>query len=91
MQACGFRFLKLDADILIDGTKQVNAQIHAADIRNYLERYGIKLIISKIEDERTLAGVLNYNIKLGQGFLFSEPRPVRPEVFGDPGDAEAAA
>jgi cyclic-di-GMP phosphodiesterase TipF (flagellum assembly factor) len=91
LQACGFRFLKLDADILIDGMKQVNAQIHAADIRSYLERYGIKLIISKIEDERSLASVLNYNIKLGQGFLFSEPRPVRPEVFGDPGDAEAAA
>jgi cyclic-di-GMP phosphodiesterase TipF (flagellum assembly factor) len=91
LQAFGFRFLKLDADILLDGMKQVNAQIHAADIRSYLERYGIKLIISKIEDERTLAGVLNYNIKLGQGFLFSEPRPVRPEVFGDAGDAEAAA
>ncbi len=91
LQACGFRFLKLDADILIDGMKQVNAQIHAADIRSYLERYGIKLIISKIEDERSLASVLNYNIKLGQGFLFSEPRPVRPEVFVDSGDAEAAA
>jgi len=91
LQTCGFRFLKLDADILIDGMNKVNAQIHAADIRSYLERYGIKLIISKIEDERSLAGVLNYNIKLGQGFLFSEPRPVRPEVFGDAGDAEAAA
>ncbi|MHA1165110.1 MAG: EAL domain-containing protein [Alphaproteobacteria bacterium] len=93
LQDCGFRFLKLDADILINGMNRVNAQIHAADIRSYLERFGIKLIISKIEDESTLASVLNYNIKLGQGFLFSEPRPVRPEVFGDADDddAEAAA
>ncbi len=91
MQERGFRYLKLDADILIDGMSRVNAQIHAADIRSYLERYDIKLIVSKIEDERTLARVVEFIIKLGQGFLFSEPRPVRPEVFSDTGDAEVAA
>ena len=91
MQDRGFRFLKLDADILIHGMSRVNAQIHAADIRSYLERFGIRLIVSKIEDERTLASVLDYNVKLGQGFLFSEPRPVRPEVFGSADEAEAAA
>ena len=91
LQDRGFRFMKLDADILIHGMSRVNAQIHAADMRSYLERYGIKLIISKIEDERTLTSVLDYNMKLGQGFLFSEPRPVRPEVFVGAEGAEEAA
>jgi cyclic-di-GMP phosphodiesterase TipF (flagellum assembly factor) len=70
---------------------RVNAQIHAADIRSYLERFNIKLVVTMIEDERTLTNVLDYNVKLGQGFLFSEPRPVRPEVFGSSEDAEVAA
>ncbi len=90
MQERGFRFMKVDADILLHGMSQANAQIHAADMRSYLERYDIQLIVSKIEDERDLANVLDYNVKLGQGFLFSEPRPVRPEIF-DAGDEEAAA
>lgn len=92
VQSKGFRFLKLDASVFLHGMSQANAQIHAADMRSYLERFGIQLIISKIEDERTLADVLDYHARLGQGYLFSEPRPVRPEVFGNAeSGAEAAA
>ena len=90
MQDRGFRFMKIDADLLLHGMSEANAQIHAADMRSYLERFGIQLIVSKIENERDLTSVLEYHAKLGQGFLFSEPRPVRPEIFGD-GEAEAAA
>jgi cyclic-di-GMP phosphodiesterase TipF (flagellum assembly factor) len=90
MQDRGFRFIKIDADILLHGMSEANAQIHAVDMRSYLERFGIQLIVSKIENERDLNDVLDYHAKLGQGFLFSEPRPVRPEIFGD-GNTEAAA
>lgn len=90
MQDRGFRFMKVDANVLLHGMSEANSQIHAADMRSYLERFDIQLIISKIEDERELANVLDYHVKFGQGFLFSEPRPVRPEIFGD-SDAEAAA
>lgn len=90
MQDRGFHFMKIDADLLLRGMSQANAQIHAADMRSYLERFGIQLIVSKIEEERDLASVLDFSVKLGQGFLFSEPRPVRPEIFGT-GDEEAAA
>lgn len=90
MQRRGFRFMKVDADVLLHGMSEANAQIHAADMRSYLERYGIQLIVSKIESEQALANLLDYHVKLGQGYLFSEPRPVRPEVFAA-ADAEAAA
>lgn len=92
VQNRGFRFLKVDADVLLHGMSEANAQIHAADMRSYLERFGIQLIIAKIENEQTLSNVLDFHVRLGQGYLFSEPRPVRPEVFGEPqSGAEAAA
>jgi cyclic-di-GMP phosphodiesterase TipF (flagellum assembly factor) len=90
MQDRGFRFMKVDADVLIGELGEANAQIHAADMRSYLERFDIELVITKIESEAELSNVLDCDVKLGQGFLFSEPRPVRPEIFGN-SDAEAAA
>ena len=89
MQERGFRFIKIDADVLLHGMSEANAQIHAADIRSYLLRFGIALIVTKIEDERDLASVMDFNAKLGQGFVFSEPRPIRPELFRT-GDEAAA-
>ena len=89
MQEQGFRFIKIDADVLLRGMSEANAQIHAADIRSYLLRFGIALIVTKIEDERDLASVMDFNAKLGQGFVFSEPRPIRPELFRT-GDEAAA-
>ena len=85
----GFRTVKLSADLFLNGMAEAGAQIHAVDMKSYLERFGIQLIIEKIEDERTLANVLDHNVKLGQGYLFSEPRPVRPEVFSAKEDAAA--
>ena len=90
LQERGFRYMKIDADVLLHGMSEANAQIQAADIRSYLERFGIVMIVSKIEDERDLASVMDINAKLGQGFVFSEPRPVRPEIFRT-GDEAAAA
>lgn len=85
----GFRTVKLTADVFLNGMVEAGARIHAVDMKSYLERFGIQLIIEKIEDERVLASVLDHNVKLGQGYLFSEPRPVRPEVFGAKEDAAA--
>lgn len=85
----GFRTVKLSADLFLNGMAEAGARIHAADMKNYLERFGIQLIVEKIEDERTLVNVLDHNVKLGQGYLFSEPRPVRPEVFGAKEEAAA--
>lgn len=90
MQDRGFRFMKVDANVLTGELGEANAQIHAADMRSYLERFDIELVVTKIESEAELSNVLEYDVKLGQGFLFSEPRPVRPEIFGN-SDAEAAA
>jgi cyclic-di-GMP phosphodiesterase TipF (flagellum assembly factor) len=91
LHARGFRTLKLDAALFLNGMGQAGARIHPADMKSYLERFGMQLVIERLEDEATLASVLDHHVQFGQGHLFSEPRPVRPEVFGEKADDAAAA
>ena len=86
----GFRTVKIAAKTFLHGMAEAGARIHPADMTSYLERFGMQLIVEKIEDETSLAAVLENNVRLGQGYLFSEPRPVRPEVFEGKVGAEAA-
>ncbi len=90
LQRQGVRFIKIDAKRLLHNIEQTGVRIHIADLRSYLKRYDIELVASKIEDESALTQLQNYNIKLGQGFLFSEPRPVRPEIFKKGSSQQAA-
>lgn len=90
LSARAFRFLKLDVRVFLHGMADAGARIHAADMAGYLDRYGLQLIIEKIEDDRSVASLVDYDVTLGQGFLFSEPRPVRPEVFDDAAMTAAA-
>jgi cyclic-di-GMP phosphodiesterase TipF (flagellum assembly factor) len=76
----GFRFLKVDAATLLAGAP-AGAQIHMDDYSSLLARYGIKLVAEKIETERTVLELLELDVGFGQGFLFSEPRPVRSEFL----------
>ncbi|MGI9413391.1 MAG: EAL domain-containing protein [Hyphomicrobiales bacterium] len=77
----GFRFLKVDAHTLIDGMAGAGAQIHSADLKALLGRYGIELVAEKVETERDVVNLLDFEVGLGQGYLFSEPRLVREEII----------
>jgi cyclic-di-GMP phosphodiesterase TipF (flagellum assembly factor) len=77
----GFAFLKVDAHTLIDGMNSSGAQIHSADLKALIGRFGIELIAEKIETERQVVTLLDYQVGLGQGYLFSEPRLVREEII----------
>lgn len=39
-----------------------------------LDRHGIDLIVEKVESEKTLVELLDFQIDFGQGYLFGEPR-----------------
>ncbi len=78
-----FKYVRISADRLVNGMAELGARIHGADKAHYLERYGLHLIVERIETERQLATLSDYSIKLGQGYLFAEPRPVRPELIGE--------
>ena len=61
--------------------------IHAADLSDLLGRYGISLIAERIETENQVVDLLDYDVRFGQGFLFSPPRPVRAEALAGRGRA----
>jgi cyclic-di-GMP phosphodiesterase, flagellum assembly factor TipF len=82
---CGF--LKIATSVLLDRNSQAAADIHPADIAGLLARNGIELIAEKVEAEETVVDLLDFDVKTGQGNLFSPPRPVKPD--GKSGDSDA--
>ena len=57
--------------------KQANAPVAAEDFKELLARSGIDLIVERVEEEKTVVQLLEFNVGYGQGFLFGEPKPVR--------------
>lgn len=88
---CGVRYIKVPASLLLDQKQVSAADIHAADLSSLLERFGINLIAEKIEGERSVIDLLDYEVRFGQGFLFSAPRPLRPENATQAATDKAAA
>jgi cyclic-di-GMP phosphodiesterase TipF (flagellum assembly factor) len=87
----GFRFVKAPATLLFNRVGVASTDIHPADFSDLLGRFGIDLIAERIENETTVVDLLDYDVRFGQGFLFSPPRPVRAEALqGVAGDAREA-
>jgi cyclic-di-GMP phosphodiesterase, flagellum assembly factor TipF len=55
------------------------SDIHPSDLSDLLGRFGIDLIAERIEGERAVVDLLDFDVRFGQGFLFAPPRPLRPE------------
>jgi cyclic-di-GMP phosphodiesterase TipF (flagellum assembly factor) len=94
LNARGFRFIKAPAILLLNRVGSATGNIHPADFSDLLGRHGIDLVAERIESESSVVDLLDYDIRFGQGFLFSPPRPVRAEalqgVAGDAGKSEPA-
>lgn len=76
----GVRFVKVPATLLLSKAGAA-ADIHAADLSDLLGRHGISLIAERLETEAVVVDLLDYDVRFGQGFLFSPPRPVRAEAL----------
>jgi len=85
-----FRFLKVPAKLLLDKTTGAQSDIHPEDLADLLARSGIDLIAERIESEGVVVDLLDYDVRFGQGFLFSPPRPVRAEALQAGGASDAA-
>lgn len=83
----GVRFIKVPAALLLDPRQSSTSDIHPSDLSDLLGRFGIDLIAEKIEGERTVVDLLDYDVRFGQGFLFAPPRPLRPEGASATGGA----
>jgi cyclic-di-GMP phosphodiesterase TipF (flagellum assembly factor) len=87
----GFRFIKVPAALLLNRVGAASTDIHPADLSDLLGRFGIDLIAEKIEAENTVVDLLDYDVRFGQGFLFSPPRPVRAEALQGMSDTAEVA
>jgi cyclic-di-GMP phosphodiesterase TipF (flagellum assembly factor) len=86
-----FRFLKVPAKLLLNPASASQSDIHPGDFADLLARSGIDLIAERIESENVVVDLLDYDVRFGQGFLFSLPRPVRAEALqGSSGEVDAS-
>ena len=76
-----FRFLKVPAALLLNPALASQSDIHPGDLADLLARSGIDLIAERIEKESMVVDLLDFDVRFGQGFLFSPPRPVRVEAL----------
>jgi cyclic-di-GMP phosphodiesterase TipF (flagellum assembly factor) len=83
----GVRFIKVPATLLLDPRRASTSDIHPSDLSDLLGRFGIDLIAERIEGERAVVDLLDYDVRFGQGFLFAPPRPLRPEGASATGGA----
>ncbi len=83
-----FRFLKVPAKLLLNKAANAQSDIHPEDLADLLARSGIDLIAERIENENMVVDLLEYDVRFGQGFLFSAPRPVRAEALHGASDGD---
>lgn len=83
----GVRFIKVPAALLLDPRQASASDIHPSDLSDLLGRFGIDLIAERIEGERAVVDLLDFDVRFGQGFLFAPPRPLRPEGASATGGA----
>jgi cyclic-di-GMP phosphodiesterase, flagellum assembly factor TipF len=85
-----FRYVKIEAKTLLHDMAEARASIPAADMSSYLDRFDLKLIVEKVDDEASLERLMDYGVDLAEGDLFARPRPVTPEMFRELAEADAA-
>ena len=75
MKALPIRFLKLDAAWLVQEASQQGGASRINQLKKRLDAAGIDLIVKRIESEKQMRDLLDFNIDYGQGHLFAKPEP----------------
>src|SRR5205085_5882449 len=79
----GVRFVKLPAEMLLEPGSRRGLDVEAGDLAAVLSRAGIRLVAERVEREEDVPNLLDLDVPLAQGFVFSPPRPVRAEVLSE--------
>ncbi|MEQ1609354.1 MAG: EAL domain-containing protein [Hyphomonadaceae bacterium] len=85
LQAAGVKFVKVNVERLLEeltpgGERPISSitrDIAAEDVPAVFVRYGIDLIAEKMETEKSVIEVLEFEIPFGQGHVFGAPRPIK--------------
>ncbi len=82
MKAAGIRFVKLDAEVFLEGLPTTSgAHVPAADIVRFLSDKDLSLIVGEITDKAQLSRIVDCGVLFGNGRLFGGPRVVKAQVF----------
>ena len=87
----GIRFVKAPAALLMEHAEGESADIAAGDLSALLARASVVLIADQVGDDTTVADMIELGVMMGQGLVFSPPRPVKPDVFAEPAEPAPAA
>jgi len=85
LQAAGVKFVKVNVERLLEEltpggerpTSSITRDIAPEDVPAVFVRYGIDLIAEKMETEKSVIEVLEFEIPFGQGHVFGAPRPIK--------------
>lgn len=77
----------MSADVFRHGLIAGEAVIPTEEIRPLFEDAGLQLIVHHMSDEDSLDAALAQHVVFGQGNIFAEPKPVKPELLGEVGRA----
>lgn len=86
----GFAFVKLDADVFLEGLPAPGAVLPAADICKHLGGFGLALVVEHIDDEAKRARIQSTGVAFGQGRLFGGARLVKASALAAVGRPAAA-
>jgi cyclic-di-GMP phosphodiesterase TipF (flagellum assembly factor) len=76
-----FRYVKIETQTLLHDLQQAGASVPAADLTSFLDRFDLKLIAEKVDDEASLNSLMEYGVDLAEGDLFGDPAAATPELF----------
>jgi cyclic-di-GMP phosphodiesterase TipF (flagellum assembly factor) len=85
------KFVKIGAQMLLEQLEDSEGRLvirslpdlHASDFARLTRRYGVEVIVEKVESERQIVDILDLDIAFGQGHLFGEPRAIRDAVLAE--------
>ena len=77
----GVRYVKIPAEMLLAADAPRGLDVELGDLSAALARAGIRLVAEKVEREEDVPDLLDLDVPMAQGFVFSPPRPVRAEVL----------
>ena len=85
-----FRFVKIEAATFLDDIETRGAVLPAAEMKAYIEDFDLKLVVEKVEEEGSVAQLLDCGIELAQGHLFGTPKLMSPATVRELEEADAA-
>jgi cyclic-di-GMP phosphodiesterase TipF (flagellum assembly factor) len=85
-----FRFVKIDAKTFLHDLEAKGSLFSAPEMKRAFSDFDMKLIVEKVEDENTVAQLLDCGVELAQGHLFGKPKPMSPALFREIEGADAA-